>query len=346
MSSVIIEPISLTQQLEEEQLELVQLRILLKRQDFEGLFDQVEVWRSRSTFAGPYEEMTAVVPKTARLPAGAGDPPATPVTGRRVAIDGQTLLLRLDEKDDFVVTFGTPLTVGAAATELTTQGMNRFRAHVDSNGVFVVETTQVGTGATIRVTGGEATAQLGLSTDSPDDFNFGRDARINLLLTQEEYAFTDLKGSKKFYYRTRFRNRTTQAVSEFSQAFKVGAILGITPANVVCGYLDLVAGNGSPLSGQQVKVFNPLKGELLEGKLVTGREQVKLTDRNGHVEFNLVRGTQYTVAITGTNVVREIVAPTDPAVKVFPLLGEDVGTQDDVFKVQVPDLVFAERRTL
>ena len=346
MSTVIIEPTSLIQQLEEDQLELVQLRILLKQTDFEGLFDQVEVWRSRSTFAGPFEEMTSAVPRTARLPKNGKDLPAVPVVGAAINIDGLTLLVRIDEKDDFVVSFSTPTTLSAAAAEVTAQGRNRFRAYVDEDGKFILETTMVGTGATLRVTGGDAALRLGLSTETPDDFNFGRDARLNLCLGREEYLFTDIKGSKLYYYRTRFRNRTTQATSEFSQAFGVGAILGITPANVVCGYLDLVTGSGSPLSGQQVKVFNPLKGELLEGKLVTGREQVKLTDKNGHVEFNLVRGTRYTIAITGTTIVRDIIAPVDDATKVFPLLGEHVGTQDDIFKVQVPDIVYAGRRSL
>jgi len=346
MGNVIIEPQSFTAQLEEDQLELVQLRILLKQTEFEGLFDQVEVWRSSSTFAGPYEELTAAFPKTARLPRSAKDAPSPAIAGANVNVDGLTLLLRIDEKDDYVVSFSTPATLADAAAELTSQGQNRFRAYVDPDGKFVVETTMVGTGATIRVTGGDAVPLLGLTTVPPDDFNFGRDGRINLCLGVEEYVFTDLKGSKKFYYRTRYRNRNTQATSEFSQAFSVGAILGISPPNVICGYLDLVTGAGAPLSGQQVKVFNPLKGELIEGKLVTGREQVRLTDKNGHVSFNLVRGAKYTVAITGTSIVRDIIAPTDPAVKIFPLLGEDVGTQDDVFKVQVPDIIFAERRTL
>ncbi len=344
--TVIVEPRTFEEELEEDQLELVELRILVKQSDFEGLFDQIEIWRSRNTFAGPYEELTSDRARTARLPAAAKDMPTSPVTGASISIDGLTLNLRIDEKDDFVVTFGTPATLSDAAAEVTAQGNNRFRAYVDEDGVFVVETTLVGTSATIRVTGGDAVSQLGLTANEPDNFNFGRDARINLMLGREEYLFTDNKGSKKFFYRTRFRNRTTAAVSEFSQAFNVGAILGVSPPNVVCGFLDLVRGDGGPLSGQQVKVFNPLKGELVENKLVTGPEQVKLTDKNGHVEFNLVRGTRYTVAITGTNVVRDIVAPTDPDTKIFPLLGEDVGTQDDVFKVQVPDIITAERRTL
>lgn len=346
MSSVIIEPITLVQQLEEDQLSLIQLHIRLSSADFDGLYDQLEVWRSTSTSSGPFEELTAVGPKPARLPKSAQDEPGAPVAGRNVSIDALTLLVRVNEKDDYTVTFSSPATYEDAAAQVTAQGQGRFRAYVDPSGVFVLETIGVGSGATIRVTGGEAAQQLGLSSSSPDDFNFGREGRINLSADVEEYDFSDLMGSKKFYYRTRFRNRSSLAVSEFSQPVLASALPGLSSSNIVKGYLSIVAGNGIPLSGQQVVVHNPLRGTLVEGKLVTGRGEAKLTDASGYVEFDLVRGTQYTVTIAGTDLVREIVAPTDASVSSFALLGEDVGTQDDVFTVQVPNVTYAERRTL
>jgi len=346
MGSVIIKPITLEEQLEEDQLSLVQLHIRLNSADFDGLYDQLEVWRSTSTSAGPFEELTAVAPKPARLPKSAQEEPEIPVVGRNISIDGLTLLVRVNEKDDYTITFSNPDTYLEAAVQVAEQGQGRIHAYVDPRGIFVLETTGVGSSATIRVTGGEAAQQLGLSSSSPDDFNFGREGSINLSADVQEYDFSDLMGSKKFYYRTRFRNRSSFAVSEFSQPVLASALPGLSSSSLVRGYLTLVTGDGLPLSGRQVSVYSPLRGTLVEDKLVTGGGRTKLTNASGYVEFDLVRGTQYTVSVAGTDLVREIVAPVDASVSSFSLLGPDFGTQDDVFRVQVPDVVFAERRTL
>ena len=126
----------------------------------------------------------------------------------------------------------------------------------------------------------------------------------------------------------------------------MGQALGVSSANVVCGQLDLVGLDGRPLGNVEVSVYNAFRGELVEGKLVAGGQQAKITNQNGRVEFNLVRGTRVTVAISGTNIVRDIVVPTDPAVSIFQLLGADPPTGDDHWKVQVPNLIYAERRSL
>jgi len=347
MSSVVIRSRTLDEEVEAT-TEIVQLQIFTKQEDWEGVFDQIEVWRSTTTSQGPFEELTDEGWKPARIPDNAPDAPTPTEDGRDVVIVGSALQMRVDGTEDILIVFtGTdPLNYGECATQVTDQSAGRLRSYVTSTGVFVVETVKCGTGAVLEVIGGDAAPLLGLSTESPDNVSTGRDSRINLIRGTEEYFFTDLRGSKNYYYRTRFRNRNTLAVSEFSLPFDVRHAPGVSTENLVCGYLDLVRGDGRPLGNQQVKVYNPLIGELVEGKLVTGPQQTKLTDQNGHVEFNLVRGVRYTIAVTGTDLVREIVAPTDTAVKLFPLLGENIGTTDDVFKVQVPTIVYAERRTL
>lgn len=347
MSTIVISTVP-ADEADSPSTEIVQLQILVKREDYEDLFDQIEVWRSRSTLRGPYEELTADRWRPARIPKLAGDQPSSPVTGRSVPVVGLTLQIRVGETDDLVVTFTgvDPLTFAQAASQITTQGLTKVAAYVDAGGLLVVETTEPGTGAVLRITGGDAAPLLGLPTEEPDSLAYGRDARIPIKLGTESYLFTDVRGSDAYFYKTRFRNKLTQGVSEFSQPFSLGQALGISAANIVCGTLDLVDTNGKPLSNREVSVFNTYMGDLVEGKFVAGFGENKLTDNNGHVEFTLVRGSHMTVSISGTDVSRNIVVPTDETILVFGLLDADVSTQDDGFRVQVPNIVYAERRSL
>lgn len=328
--------------------EIVQLQILVKREDYEDLFDQIEVWRSRDSIRGPYEELTADKWRTARIPKLTGDRPSSPVTGRYVTIVGLTLQLKVGETDDLVITFTgvDPLTFAEAAAQITSQGLTKVAAYVDEDGLLVVETTEPGTGAVLRIVGGDAAPLLGLPTEEPDSLAFGRDARIPIKLGTESYLFTDVRGSDAYFYKTRFRNRLSLGVSEFSQPFSLGQAIGISSANIVCGTLDLVDTNGKPLVNREVTVFNRYQGDLVEGKFIAGFGENKLTDASGHVEFTLVRGAHMTVSISGTDIARNIVVPTDSDVTIFGLLDSDISTQDDGFVVQVPDIVYAERRSL
>jgi len=347
-TTILINPRTLQAEEVENPTEIITLQLLVREDEWVGLFDQIEIWRSLDTSQGPYHELTADEWKPARVPEIAPDAPDTPVTGRDVIIVGTTLKIRVDDVDDYVVTFtGTdPLTYAECATQVTDQSAGKFLAYVTDDGDFVVEGKRAGTGAVLEVTGGDAAVLLGLPHERPDSLSYGKDARLNLIRGREEYIFTDLRGNAGALYRTRFRQKNTSQWSEFSQPVGVNQAFGISTANVVVGYLDLVKGDGRPLGNAQVKVYSPTVGELVEDRLVTGPEQMKLTDQNGHAEFALVRGVKYTVALTGTDIVRDIVAPTDESIKLFKLLGESVGTSDDVFVVQVPDIVYAERRTL
>lgn len=345
MSTVIIEPRTFDEV--EAEVELVQLRILTRLEDWSGVFDQIEVWRSKSNPSGPYEELTGPGWVQARIPRGSDGPAVLSVpVGPSVYLEGLGLNVRVDDEEDFVVTFvgPNPVTYANAAAQVTAQGAGRFTAYLTEEADFVLQSTRPGNGAQLQVTGGDAAPLLSLAIDLPENYGRGRDARLTLVKDKEQYDFTDLLGSREYYYKTRFRNSTTNSVSEFSVAFAVGQALGVTPANVVCAYLDLVRSDGRPLANQLVQVYAPVQTALVEEKLVTGARQAKVTDINGHIEFTLVRGVSYTVSITGTDIVREIRAPTDPNVKLFNLLKD--GLEDDAFTVQIPDIVYAERRTL
>jgi len=323
--------------------EAVTLQILVDENDSEG-FDQIEIWRSTDSQSGPFVELTSDRWRSARLPLNSSDPPDTPVTGPSVIVVGQELELLVDGRTELTTTFAgsDPLTYTECAAQIESEGGGLIRSYVDEDAKLVIETVTVGVQALLEITGGDAITVLGLSLSQDE----GQDARISMLGGQEEYTFIDPRGDSENYYKTRYRNRALGTTSEFSLPFTVGRALGLSREQIVCGFLDLVRGDGRPLANRRVQVYNPVRGELVEDKLVTGATLSAVTDVNGHVEFSLVRGTKYTVAITGTDIVREIVAPEDTATLRFPLLGEDVGTQDDVFKVQVPDIIYAERRSL
>ena len=348
MSTVIIQPRTFDEEVE-SLIELVQLRILTASGDWEGAFDQIEVWRSKTLPQGPYEELTGTHWIPARVPAIADDPPdVAPAASPSVYISGLGLNFQIDGDQDYVVNFSgvDPITLADAVSQVVAVGSGKFSAYLTEDAEFVLTGVRPGTGATLEVTGGDAAPLLSLAIDSPENYGRGKDARLTLVKGKEEYELSDLLGSKLYYYKTRFRNSSTNVVSEFSTPFSVGQALGISPPNIVSGYLDLVKSDGRPLASQLVQVYAPTQTTLVEGKLVTGARQAQCTDVNGHVEFTLVRGVQYTISITGTDIVRDIVAPLDTEVKLFNLLSDTIGISNDAFKVQVPNVVFAERRSL
>lgn len=330
--------------------ELVTLQVLVTEDDWLGSFDQIEVWRSQDTVQGPYEELTDESWKPARIPKLAKDEPSSPVTGPLVIISGETLEFRVneDDEDDIEVTISgaNPVSFADIASQITAQGLNKVRSYVDEDGTLVVETLQPGSGAVLRVLETDGAAIVALPTTEPESLSYGRDARIPLIIGTSSYQFSDIRGSTEYFYKTRFRNRLSDGFSEFSQPFTVGQATGITSTNVICGELDLVGLDGSPLAFREVSVYSSYHGELVEDKLVAGGPQTRMTDANGHVEFLLVRGVAVTVAVSGTNIVRDILVPEDSSVAVFGLLDPSVSPSDDVFVVQRPDIVYAERRSL
>lgn len=343
MSTIVVNPQALP---EEPTSELVSLQIYVKEEDWRGYFDQIQVFRSRSGSAGPYEELTASQMRTARLPI-TGGPPAS-ISGQSVALVGTTLELLVNERDAIVVAFtgSDPLTFAAAAAQVILQGRNKLSSWVDAEGSFVVSTTDVGTGAVLQVTGGNAAPQLGLATHYPANLDYGEDARVPLQVAKEVYLFNDIRGSRKFFYKTRFLNKTNGATSDFSAAFSAGQAVGISQSNLVCGFLCLVDATGKPLKSQAVHLHVEYNGSTVEGKVVAGGDETHYTDENGRVEFTLVRGQLFSLAVPGTNLNRQFVSPTDPSISSFNLLDPSVGTGQDMFRVAVPNLVVAERRTL
>lgn len=336
-STIVVSPLRNN---EAPEFEVVNLEILVKDADWLGFFDRIEVWRSRSTASGPYEELTADAWKPARLPSTGGDQPATPVAGSSVNIVGKKLEFVLKEKDTISIVFTgvDPLTYAQCAVQITSQSAGRLHSYVDAAGQMVVETLEPGTGAVLRVVVGDATSILALPLQEPDTTVFGKDARIPLVQGTNVYHFSDISGSTEFFYKTRFVNSSTVAVSEYSLPFGVGQVLGVSPQSLVSGFLDLATADGKPLIGRSVALSLVFNGTLVDGRLLAGVELSQVTDAAGHVEFNLVRGAKYDLAIAGVNLVKTITAPTDPTISSFPLVDPDFSEQQDYFRVRVPQI--------
>lgn len=326
--------------------ELHRLQIFVELEDFEGVYDLLEIWGA-SDSAGPYAEKTAAQWLPPRLPLSALNEPASPVTGRLIAITGKQLKVKPMDSSDFVITVnftgGDPLTYAQAAGQVTAQGLGQIRGYVDPNGLFVLQSTLPGAQSRIRVLESDGAAILGLPVDVPAE---GREARIPLIPGRTTYSFVDPYASSPAFYKTRLRNRSTQIVSPFSEIFGVTPVKpGVSLDNSIIGQINLVGIDGKPVTNAEVTVHGTGPYMQVEGKLVAWGPLKAKTNNHGHVEFVLVRGVKATAVINGTSIVRDFVVPTDPSITLFNILGVEASSTDDNFKVVVPEITSAERRT-
>lgn len=326
--------------------ERFQLDFFVAQRSWERLFDRLEVWRSRGTAEGPYEPLHGASWTPARLPADvAGPPPSPPVTGPPVALAGTTLSFLVGPDGvPITITFAgsNPFTLGEAASQIQAQSNGLLTSFVIGN-QLVVQTVQAGAAAVLRCTGGDAAPLLGLATREPLSLAFGLDARIVLVLGQEQYGFVDANGSPHFFYKARFYNDFTNTVSQYSAPFQGTTVSGLSAASLCRGYVRLVDLTGAPAEGQELLVYNEFNGTQVEGAGVTGGSIKLLTDEHGRAEVMLVRGTLVTIAIGGTPLVRDVPVPTDTTIESINLLSAAIGS-NDVFTVQVPNVPFATLR--
>lgn len=313
---------------------------------WEGIFDRLEIWRSRGTVMGPYEPLHADTTLPARLPASADDPPDAPQTGPSVTIVGKTLELLVNERTEVIVTFTgiDPLTFAQAALQIVSQSTGLLSSYV-SGSTLVVQTIDTGLKTALRVVGGDAAPLLRLATSEPGSLAFGRDARIQLRHGLESYGFVDPNGSLEFFYKARFYNTVTSLVSQFSSPFQGTPIAGLALDRLCRCYVDLVDMSGRGLANQEVLISNRFNGAQVDNRVVAGGHRRLLTDASGHAELLIPRGISVTVAIAGTSIARDVVIPTDESIQAINLLASDNGS-DDLFTVQVPDIDFAVRRSI
>lgn len=316
----------------------VELSIGLQGVDLQQ-FDCLEVWRSTGTPSGPYSPLTQPGSTPARIPDLAPDPPAGNPTGPLANVDGKTLTL-LAGTDEFLITIdgADPLTYSVIAAQISAQTLGAIDAYVVGS-LLVIETREVGGHARLEVLGGDIAGLTGLELNLP---SFGREPHIPLVSGVVQYRFTDKQGSTAYFYKVRLRSSLRNTVSEFSDPLSPLSTPEVTDTAI--GFLDLTDMDGSALEAREVRLYSRFSGQLKDGRVVAAFSKNALTDKNGHVEFVLVRGLPITVAVAGTNMVRDLVVPEDLAVSRFNLLDPALGS-NDVFKVQVPNIPYAVRRS-
>jgi len=326
---------------------IIQLVFSFDTASWEGLFDRLEVWRSRGTADGPYEPLHDVSWMPARLPPNTpGSPPSPPQTGPSAVLVGKTLKFLIDEMVPVSVTFtGTdPLNYGQAATQIQAQSNGLLTAFVLGS-ALIVQTVEPGIKAILRCVGGDPAPLLGLATTEPSSLAYGRDARIVLKQGEQNYGFTDPHGDTSYFYKARFVNSFTGATNDYSLPVQGIIQSGLDISNLVRCYIDVVDMTGNAVVGQELLVYNAFNGQQVQGKVITGGSVTKLTDSQGHAEVFLARGLLVSVSVGGTPLARQVTIPADPAIESLNLLAAASGN-DDLFTVQVPVIPFAVRRTL
>jgi hypothetical protein len=238
-----------------------------------------------------------------------------------------------------------PQTYADVAAFINLEGLQLISAYVTATGKLAIRTVQVGTIASVRITGNDAAAILGFSTEEPDNIAFGIDARIPLRSGVTNYAFTDHNGDESYFYKTRFYNQVTRTTSAFSNPFSGVSAGMLDQSSLVRATVDLVDSSGVSTKNRAVLLQPKFTGVRVNGKTLVDNEVSVLTDLNGHAEFQLVRGQPFTVAIAGTDIVRDFTTPTDPTVMTFDMLDPAISS-NDVFSVQQPNLDYATRRSL
>lgn len=328
--------------LSREEEHVVRLDIRVEDSEWQGQYDRLEVYRSVLGAAGPYEELTGAAWSRARLPSGATEDPGNS-SGPLVPVGGKELVLLLNGSHLVEVIFTGTVTHAEAALEIEEYGRPLLYAYVDQRNRLAMQTQALGGVASIQVVSGDAAPILGLEIGA---IGYGADPRPVLIPNQKRYRVTDYYGKSTYYYRTRFYNTSTGASSEMSPAFSAKGFVSVDPSNIVRGFVRLIRRDGRPNAKQQLTVYTPVLGQRVDGATVTSETDAVLTDDNGYAEVTLLRGTTVDVNITGTNLMRRVVVPTDPTLEIFDLLDPAYGT-DDAFAVQRPETVpFAERNTL
>lgn len=315
--------------------QVVHFQVRADADDVAGLYTAIEVHRSRMALEGPYEEITGSSWGSATFT----------VQAKALFLNGLQLKLRLKEETDITITFSgsNPISASDIADQIHAQGLGLVDGYIEDDNL-VIASMQPGAAITLRALESDGATLLGLSTVEPTSVAFGHDARIPIQSTVESYPFIDYQGSTAYYYRTRFRNSSTNVVSGFSIPFTANDVEALDDSDLIIGYVQLVELNGVPKSDVEVIIQNKGPSTLINGKLVSGIASIR-TNSSGKASFTLVRGSNITVAITGLSIVRDVEVPTDEDLDSFNLLDAAYGS-DDAFDVQVPNIEYATRRSL
>jgi len=293
--------------------------------DWSGIFDAFEVSRSRSGDGGPYEPLAAGY---VWLPAS-----FTIQSHNAYDVVGKQLELLVDGRVPVVVTFtGTTPAVVMADLAAVMPGFLSC-----SN--YVIATANVGLAASLEIVGGDAAPILGLVAGG---IHYGMDQQHALVAGRESYDFVDPYGLETDFYQVELTSKVLPASSRVYPPVP-GQLRGGLPAGqLIEGYARLIDMTGRPFENVLVTLWASERVYPQAG-MCPATVDIK-TDKLGWARVKLVRGARMTLSISGTNLAREILVPTEG--ESFDLLDPAISVDGDSFKVQIPNIVVGERRSL
>ena len=321
---------------------LVTIEVLTPPDEWDGVFTHLEVWRSVLGEGGPYLPLFSSPPSPARVPADGGD--SSGALGASVSLSGKPLQLVVGGLNTISYTHPGPfpITLAAFAAALTA-AVPSVRAWVDISGKLVLSTATSGEAALLEVLETEAASILGLPSTRPASLSGGKGYPVQLVPGTVRVKVHDPTGTSNYFYKTRYsRGNVAGAFSTPVSASQLAA--GLSPTQLATGYVKLIQG-AKPMANQRVEVSYPSPASLVEGYLVVGDGATGVTDKNGYVEFTLLRGVPIDVSVLGTSIVRRVVIPTGSVYSSYNLFDPQLASEDG-FGLQRVETLYADRRTL
>jgi hypothetical protein len=292
-------------------------------------YDQLEVFRSTGDENGPWDEITAASATAATILNTKLEP---------YALDGKTLELRIGGVDTITAVFSgaDPYTLAQAIIDINT-ALGPLGTAAEEGGYLRITAADTGTDSSVEVTGGTGYANIGLQLGQ---YDIGEDVRVPLVPGTQDYTELDHNGSRDYWYRVRYLNSGTGALSEYSVPCPGATFLVLPATDVIIGYVNLTDLSGNAWPNQRIIVSNAFlpSREFTYG--VIGLDLNIYTDADGHAEVVLIKGVQVEVAFVGTGMRRRFVVPSSGSS--FDLL--DPSLADDEFGIQYNSVRIAERR--
>lgn len=267
-----------------------------------ALFDRIEVWRA-ATISGTYSEITAME-DTAAFVDGS-------VAGSWT-LSGKSLTAHLNNADpiSFSFTGSDPFNLETALVQINAVfPALASEVPTDTNRIRL-SSSITGTQSSIDLAG-TSLSVLGLPTTHIN----GQSARPLISANTETYLFRDYDGDANFWYKTRYVNTSTSAVSAFCDPFSGGPGTALSGSFVVTGKIALSDLTGAPIVGRRI-ILVPTGPQVIAdgmgnnyGVLPSVDRITAVTDNSGKASITLVKGQRLKVFLEGTTFQREFVVP-------------------------------------
>lgn len=189
---------------------------------------------------------------------------------------------------------------------------------------------------------GDAAPSLGLV---PGEERYGLDAWRRLAAGQLSYPFVDPRGAETDFYRVRLFDVLSTGLGRTYPPVPGALRGGLGSEHLIEGYCRLFDMTGRPVENALVSLYASQRAYPPDGAAGIFPASVDTkTDRMGWARAQVVRGARLTLSISGTNLAREILVPTEG--QEFDLLDPSISVDADAYRVQVPNIVVGERRSL